>query len=100
MQIGEPIQVLFIEPLEIPIDLSPPLPGNAPAAIDKPEPARELVTAVPDGGLSVVEQVSQQQVRAVLSNHQVLTLRRKEVVWVETNLRWEATSVNSRVVAR
>lgn len=49
MQIGEPIRLLFIEPLEVPIDLCPPLARNAPAAIDTPEPdtpepEKELVT--------------------------------------------------------
>jgi hypothetical protein len=99
VQIGEPIRVLCIEPLEIPIDLSPPLPGNARAAIDKPEP-EQRPSHSSARCRTIRGRASQQQVRAVLSSHQVLTLRREEVVWVETNLRWEAASANRPVVAR
>jgi hypothetical protein len=51
--------------------------------------------AVLGRGIAVVEQVGEKKVHAVLWNRSVLTIQRKEVVWDEQNMRWEASPVRS-----
>jgi hypothetical protein len=46
--------------------------------------------AVLGRGIAVVEQVDDREVHAVLWNRSVLRIGRKEIVWDESNMRWEA----------
>lgn len=41
-------------------------------------------------GIAVVEQVGGKEVHAVLGNTSMLRIGRKEIVWDEGNMRWEA----------
>jgi hypothetical protein len=46
--------------------------------------------AVLGRGIAVVEQADDKQVHAVLWNRGLLRIGRKEIVWDEGNMRWEA----------
>jgi hypothetical protein len=46
--------------------------------------------AVLGRGIAVVEQADETEVHALLSNRSVLRIGRKEIVWDESNMRWEA----------
>ena len=41
-------------------------------------------------GIAVVEQVDGKEVHAVLWSKNVVRINRKEIVWDERNMRWEA----------
>ena len=43
-------------------------------------------------GIAVVEQVDERQVHALLWNRSLLRIGRKEIVWDEGNMRWEANA--------
>ena len=43
-------------------------------------------------GIAVVEQVDERQVHALLWNRSLLRIGRKEIVWEEGNMRWEANA--------
>jgi len=47
--------------------------------------------AILGGGIAVVERVNDEDVHAVLWKRRVLRIGRKELVWDERNMRWEAT---------
>jgi hypothetical protein len=45
-------------------------------------------------GIAVVEQADDREVYAVLWNRSVLRIERKEIVWNEVNMRWEASPMS------
>ncbi len=47
--------------------------------------------AVLGRGIAVVEQIDGKEVHAVLWNRNVLRIGRKDIVWDEGNMRWEAS---------
>jgi len=46
--------------------------------------------AVIGRGIAIVRMIHEGQVCAVLSNQTVLEIGRKQIVWYEANMRWEA----------
>ena len=53
--------------------------------------------AVPGRGIAVVDYADQLEIRALLWNRSKIRVSRKDVVWDEQNIRWEASSRTCRL---